>query len=48
MIFEKSSVISEENSNMIIRRYPNLPFDKNRAKIILLIGDNQEAFINSI
>ena len=48
MIFEKSSVISEENSDMIIRRYPNLPFDKNRAKIILLMGDNQEAFINSI
>ena len=48
VIFEKSSVISEENSNKIIRKYPNLPSNPRNNKIILFIGDNQEAFINTI
>ena len=48
IIFEKSSVISGENSNMIIRKYSNLPLNQNNAKILLFIGENQEGFINSI
>ena len=48
IIFEKSSVISEENSDKIIRKYPNLPSNPRNSKIILFIGDNQEAFINTI
>ena len=48
IIFEKSSVISEENSDKIIRKYPNLPSNPRSNKIILFIGDNQEAFINTI
>ena len=48
IILEKSSVISEENSDEIIRKYPNLPSNPRNNKIILFIGDNQEAFINTI
>ena len=48
IIFEKSTIISDENPNNIIRKYNNISIAPKNKKIILLIGDNQEAFINTI
>ena len=48
IILEKSSIISDKNPDLIIRKYPNLSSSPRHNKILLFIGDNQEAFINTI
>ena len=48
IILEKSTIISDENPDKIIRKYPNLSSSPRNNKILLFIGDNQEAFINTI
>ena len=49
-ILENSEILSEEECNMIIYKYPNIPFSKNEnnnSKIILFLGNAQECFINT-
>ena len=48
ILLEKSSIISDENTDKIIRKYPNLSTAPRNNKILLFIGDNQDAFINTI
>ena len=45
-IIENSEIISKENQDMIIYKYPKIQIKD--SKIILLIGYNPEEFINSI
>ena len=47
-ILELSEIISNENSEKIIRKYPNRSRNLNNCKIILFIGENQDAFINTL
>jgi hypothetical protein len=47
-ILEKSSIISDENADKIIRKYPKLSLTAGNCKILLLIGDNQDEFINTL
>lgn len=47
-ILELSEVISNENADNIIRRYPNRSKNLNNCKIILFMGENQDAFINTL
>ena len=49
-ILPDSEVISNENPNMVLYKYPNNTFKKNVAKnckILLFLGNNQDKFINS-
>ena len=49
-ILKGSIIISDENSEMIIYKYPNIPFSKtenNNCKILLFLGNAQRAFINT-
>ena len=49
-IIPQSEILSEENPNMIIYKYPNIPFLKtevNNSKILLFLGNAQELFINT-
>ena len=49
-ILKGSTIISDENSEMIIYKYPNIPFSKtenNNCKILLFLGNAQTAFINT-
>ena len=51
IILEKSSIISEENGDKVIRQYPNyqsLFMNPKNSKILLFIGDNQNVFINTL
>ena len=48
IILEKSSIISDKNPDLIIRKYQNLSTSPRHNKILLFIGENQEAFINTI
>ena len=47
-ILDLSEIISKENSEKIIRKYPNRSRNLNNCKIILFIGENQDAFINTL
>ena len=46
-IFDMSKPF-DENTNKNILKYPNLSKNPNNCKIILFIGDYQEAFINAL
>ena len=49
-ILKGSIIISDENSEMVIYKYPNIPFSKtenNNCKILLFLGNAQRAFINT-
>ena len=49
-LIEGSELISNENPELKIYKYPNIKFDKNtkdNCKVLLFIGDNPEQFINS-
>ena len=49
-ILKGSVIISEENPEMIIYKYPNVLFSKtenNNCKIVLFLGNAQRAFINT-
>ena len=48
-ILPGSDIISNENPNMVIYKYPNIKFSQNVAKnckILLFLGNNQDKFIN--
>ncbi len=47
-ILNGSIIISDENSEMIIYKYPNIPFSKtknNNCQILLFLGNAQRDFI---
>ena len=49
-IIPQSEILSEENPNMVIYKYPNITFSKteiNNSKIIIFLGKAQELFINT-
>ena len=49
-IIEGSEIISNENPDLVIYKYPNLKFSKmavNNSKILLFIGNESDKFINS-
>ena len=49
-LIEGSELISNENPELKIYKYPNINFDKNtkdNCKVLLFIGDNPDQFINS-
>ena len=49
-IFPKSEILSKENPNMTIYKFPNIHFsdnENNNSKIIVFLGDAQEFYINS-
>ena len=49
-ILENSEIISNENPNLIIYKYPNIKFSKNisnNCKILIFLGNNQDKFTNA-